>query len=54
VRWHRDQGFRTIQFNAVVETNAAAVHLWKDLGFRIVGPSRKRSTRPRTVWSAST
>ena len=37
VRWHRDHGFRAIQFNAVVETNTAAVHLWQELGFRIVG-----------------
>jgi GNAT superfamily N-acetyltransferase len=37
VQWHRDHGFRAIQFNAVVETNAAAVHLWQELGFRIVG-----------------
>jgi len=37
VRWHRDQGFRAIQFNAVVETNTAAVRLWQDLGFRIIG-----------------
>ena len=37
VQWHRDQGFRSIQFNAVVETNTAAVRLWESLGFRIVG-----------------
>jgi GNAT superfamily N-acetyltransferase len=37
VRWHREMGFRAIQFNAVVETNVAAVHLWQALGFRIVG-----------------
>lgn len=37
VQWHRDQGFRAIQFNAVVETNTAAVRLWTSLGFRIVG-----------------
>jgi L-amino acid N-acyltransferase YncA len=37
VQWHRDQGFHAIQFNAVVETNTAAVHLWESLGFRIVG-----------------
>jgi L-amino acid N-acyltransferase YncA len=37
VQWHRDQGFRSIQFNAVVETNTAAVQLWQDLGFRVVG-----------------
>lgn len=37
VQWHRDQGFRAIQFNAVVETNTPAVRLWTSLGFRIVG-----------------
>jgi GNAT superfamily N-acetyltransferase len=37
VQWHRDQGYRGIQFNAVVETNVAAVRLWEDLGFEIVG-----------------
>ena len=29
--------YRGIQFNAVVETNVAAVRLWQDLGFEIVG-----------------
>ena len=37
VAWHRDQGYAAIQFNAVVETNTAAVSLWQSLGFRIVG-----------------
>lgn len=37
VAWHREQGFRGIQFNAVVETNTAAVRLWQSLGFVIVG-----------------
>lgn len=37
VQWHRDAGFRAIQFNAVVETNTAAVHLWQSLGFEIIG-----------------
>ncbi len=37
VQWHRTQGFRAIQFNAVVETNQAAVRLWEALGFRIIG-----------------
>ena len=37
VRWHRDRGFHGIQFNAVVETNTAALRLWHDLGFAIVG-----------------
>jgi L-amino acid N-acyltransferase YncA len=37
VAWHRAQGFAGIQFNAVVETNTAAVRLWQELGFVIVG-----------------
>ena len=37
VQWHRDQGYRGIQFNAVVETNTAAVRWWRSLGFEIVG-----------------
>jgi L-amino acid N-acyltransferase YncA len=37
VQWHRDEGYRGIQFNAVVETNVAAVRLWQALGFEIVG-----------------
>ena len=37
VQWHRQHGFAGIQFNAVVETNTAAVALWQSLGFEIVG-----------------
>ncbi len=37
VTWHREHGFRGIQFNAVVESNVAAVRLWRSLGFEIVG-----------------
>ncbi len=37
VDWHREHGYAGIQFNAVVETNHAAVHLWRALGFDIVG-----------------
>lgn len=33
----RRLGFRAMQFNFVVSTNEAAVHLWQQLGFRIVG-----------------
>jgi L-amino acid N-acyltransferase YncA len=29
--------FRAMQFNFVVSTNTRAIHLWKQLGFRIVG-----------------
>lgn len=37
VEWHRRAGFHGIVFNAVVETNVAALRLWQDLGFRVVG-----------------
>jgi L-amino acid N-acyltransferase YncA len=30
-------GFRAMQFNFVVSTNMRAIHLWKQLGFKIVG-----------------
>jgi GNAT superfamily N-acetyltransferase len=33
----RGDGYASMQFNAVVETNSAAVHLWQDLGFEIIG-----------------
>lgn len=33
----REQGYRSMQFNAVVETNAGAVRLWESLGFTIIG-----------------
>lgn len=33
----RDAGFLAMQFNSVVSTNAGAVHLWKELGFSIIG-----------------
>jgi L-amino acid N-acyltransferase YncA len=35
--WARAQGYASMQFNAVVESNQAAVALWKSLGFEIVG-----------------
>lgn len=47
VQWHRDQGFRAIQFNAVVETNTAAVALWRDLGFEVVGTVPEAFDHPR-------
>ena len=37
VKWAADAGFRAMQFNAVVDTNAAAVSLWESLGFETVG-----------------
>ena len=35
--WARAAGYRAMQFNAVVETNAPAVGLWRSLGFEIIG-----------------
>ncbi len=35
--WARDAGYRAMQFNAVVETNLAAVNLWRSLGFETLG-----------------
>ena len=37
VRWAADAGFRGMQFNAVVDTNTAAVALWESLGFETIG-----------------
>ena len=37
IAWARAAGYRSMQFNAVVETNVAAVRLWQSLGFRIIG-----------------
>jgi L-amino acid N-acyltransferase YncA len=33
----RSQGFRAMQFNFVVSTNAAAVRTWEQCGFAVVG-----------------
>jgi len=36
VEWARAAGYRSMQFNAVVETNTSAVRLWQSLGFDIL------------------
>lgn len=46
VDWHRREGYRAIQFNAVVSTNTAAVRLWQSLGFEIVGTVPAAFRRP--------
>ncbi|MFI7598913.1 GNAT family N-acetyltransferase [Actinoplanes sp. NPDC049681] len=43
----RREGYHGIQFNAVVESNTAAVHLWKSLGFEVM------TTIPEAFDSAS-
>lgn len=30
-------GFKSMQYNLVVSTNEAAVHLWKKMGFQVIG-----------------
>jgi GNAT superfamily N-acetyltransferase len=35
--WAKAQGYRAMQFNAVVESNTRAVALWRSLGFEIIG-----------------
>ncbi len=35
--WARERGYAAMQFNAVVESNHAAVRLWQALGFHIIG-----------------
>lgn len=36
IAWAREAGYRSMQFNAVVETNDVAVRLWRSLGFRVL------------------
>ena len=35
--WAREQGFRAMQFNAVVESNVRAIALYRSLGFEVLG-----------------
>ncbi len=36
IDWARTAGYHSMQFNAVVASNVAAVHLWQELGFTIL------------------
>lgn len=36
LEWARAEGYRAMQFNAVVESNTRAVKLWQSLGFEIL------------------
>jgi GNAT superfamily N-acetyltransferase len=46
LRWARSEGYRAMQFNAVVESNTRAVRLWKSLGFEIIGTLPEGFQRP--------
>ena len=45
--WAREQGYAAMQFNAVVESNHAAVRLWQALGFQIIGTVPEAFEHPR-------
>ena len=47
IAWATRAGFRAIQFNAVVETNTAAVALWRSLDFEVVGTVPEAFRHPR-------
>jgi L-amino acid N-acyltransferase YncA len=47
IGWARDAGYRSMQFNAVVETNTAAVRLWQSLGFQILTTIPEAFDHPR-------
>ncbi|MGH3728284.1 MAG: GNAT family N-acetyltransferase [Micromonosporaceae bacterium] len=36
LEWARAEGYRAMQFNAVVESNTRAVTLWRSLGFEVL------------------
>src|SRR5918993_5215896 len=37
ISWAREQGYAAMQFNAVAASNTAAVELYQELGFQIIG-----------------
>lgn len=43
----RERGFRAMQFNFVVSTNARAIGLWQAMGFEIVGRLPRAYRHPR-------
>src|SRR5262249_34868213 len=44
-------GFKAIQFNFVVAANASAVHLWRSLGYAIVGTLPRAFALPNGEFS---
>ncbi|HCA87082.1 MAG TPA: GNAT family N-acetyltransferase [Streptomyces sp.] len=43
----RSEGYRAMQFNAVVESNTSAVALWRSLGFEVLGTLPEGFLHPR-------
>ncbi|MFG2003585.1 GNAT family N-acetyltransferase [Spirillospora sp. NPDC048911] len=44
--WARAEGYRAMQFNAVVETNERAVRLWRSLGMEVVATLKEGFLHP--------
>jgi L-amino acid N-acyltransferase YncA len=47
LEWARSEGYRAMQFNAVVESNTPAVALWRSLGFEVLGTLPEGFLHPR-------
>ena len=47
LEYARSQGFLAMQFNFVVSSNQAAIHLWQKFGFATVGRLPKAFLHPR-------
>ncbi|NED84550.1 GNAT family N-acetyltransferase [Streptomyces sp. SID11233] len=47
IDWARTASFRAMQFNAVVETNVAAVGLYRSLGFEVLGTLPEGFNHPK-------
>ncbi|MGI8691602.1 MAG: GNAT family N-acetyltransferase [Geodermatophilaceae bacterium] len=45
--WARAEGYRAMQFNAVVETNVGAVALWRSLGFEVLATVPEAFNHPQ-------
>lgn len=46
IDWARGESYHGIQFNAVVEVNHSAVHLWRSLGYEIIGTAPESFNHP--------
>ncbi|WP_330276232.1 GNAT family N-acetyltransferase [Lentzea sp. NBC_00516] len=46
IDWARRSGFAAVQFNAVADTNTAAIHLYESLGFVTLGTAPRAFRHP--------
>jgi ribosomal protein S18 acetylase RimI-like enzyme len=42
----RADGYRAMQFNAVLETNTAAIRLWRSFGFQVLATAPEAFRHP--------